>query len=65
MFNLLFTQLTNNINIAYTVKKLLIKSNYFFYYEIINIHFNSGFITEENEKVLNDFIFIIKKNIKK
>ena len=24
MFNLLFTQLTNNINIAYTVKNLLI-----------------------------------------
>ena len=48
-----------------TFLKQKIKSNYFFYYEIINIHFNSGFITEENEKVLNDFIFIIKKNIKK
>ena len=47
-----------------TFLKQKIKSNFFFY-EIINIHFNSSFITEENEKVLNDFIFIIKKNIKK
>ena len=61
MFNLLFTQLTYNFNIAYTLKNLSIKSDYFFYYEIINMYLNSSFITEENKNALNDFIFIIKK----
>ena len=44
MFNLLFTKLTNNINIEYNLKNLSIKSNYNFYYEIINKYLKSSFI---------------------
>ena len=63
MFNLLFTKLTNNINIEYNLKNLSIKSNYNFYYEIINKYLKSSFIIEENKKLLKNFILIIKKKI--
>ena len=64
MFNLLFTQLTENFNIAYNLKNLSLNSSYIFYYEIINLFLNCNFITDENKNVLNDFIFIIMKRIK-
>ena len=64
MFNLLFTQLNNNFNIAYRLNNLSVNSEYFFYYEIINMYLNSNFISEENRNLLNNFIFIIEKKLK-
>ena len=64
MFNLLFTQLNNNFNIAYRLNNLSVNSEYFFYHEIINMYLNSNFISEENRNLLNNFIFIIEKKLK-
>ena len=64
MFNLLFTQLNDNSKIASTLKNLSLKSDYYYYYEIITNYLNCSFISKENKNVLNDFILIIKKNIK-
>ena len=65
MFNLLFTQLNENFNIINRLNNLAINSKYHFYYEIIYQFLNSNFITEENKKILNNFIFLIDKKLSK
>ena len=65
MFNLLFTQLNENFNIINRLNNLAINSKYHFYYEIIYQFLNSNFITEENKKILNNFIFLINKKLRK
>ena len=65
MFNLLFTQLNENFNIINRLNNLAINSKYHFYYEIIYQFLNSNFITEENKKLLNNFIFLIDKKLSK
>ena len=65
MFNLLFTQLNDNLNIAYSLKNFSLKPEYYFYYETINIYLNSSFISEENKNIFKDLIFIIRNKINK
>ena len=65
MFNLLFTQLNENFNIINRLNNLAINSKYHFYYEIIYQFLNSNFITEENKKILNNFIFLIDNKLSK
>jgi glycosyltransferase involved in cell wall biosynthesis len=65
MFNLLFTQMNNKVNLANSIKNLSVNSNYYFYYEMIKMFLNSSFISEENKNELNNFIFIIEKKLKK
>ena len=64
MFNLLFTQLSNNFNINFRLNNLSFNSKYSFYYEIIIMFLNCSFITEENKKILNSFIATIDNKIK-
>ena len=65
MFNLLFTQMNNKVNIANVIKNLSVNSNYYFYYEMIKMFLNSSFISGENKNELNKFILIIEKKLKK